>query len=233
MLQWKLGDTVFFRGLRSYLGDPALTYQFARTESLQYHLEKASGQNLSKYFKDWVYGEGYPGYQLKWLPLGASRVQVELNQVTSHPSVSFFALPSILFRKAGKDSLVVFDHIANGQRLSFDIGFLPDTVIIDPKRKLLSTNNTIARADANASVNGVKIFPNPWAASSASCSRGSPDPDAYVTIHNAAGQLMYRNELQLPAGNELLQIPSSGWPAGVYIVHVRSKTVDLLQKLIK
>lgn len=234
MLQWKLGDTVFFRGLRSYLGDPALTYQFARTESLQYHLEKASGQNLSKYFKDWVYGEGYPSYQLKWLPLGASRVQVELNQVTSHPSVSFFALPvPILFRKAGKDSLVVFDHIANGQRLSFDIGFLPDTVIIDPKRKLLSTNNTIARADANASVNGVKIFPNPVGSQFSILLTRFSDPDAYVTIHNAAGQLMYRNELQLPAGNELLQIPSSGWPAGVYIVHVRSKTVDLLQKLIK
>ena len=234
MMQWKLGDSAFFRGLRSYLGDPALSYQFARTEALQYHLEKASGQNLTKYFKDWVYAEGFPSYRLKWIPLGASRVQVELNQVTSHPSVSFFELPvPILFRKDGKDSLVVFDHIANGQRLSFDIGFLPDTVIIDPKRKLLSTNNTIARADANASVNSVKIFPNPVGSQFSILLTRFTDPTASVTIQNAAGQLMHRSELQLPAGNELLQIPSSYWAAGMYIVHVKSRSVDLVKKVLK
>ena len=234
MMQWKLGDTVFFRGLRGYLADPALSYQFARTESLQYHLEKASGQNLGKYFKDWVYGEGYPSYRLKWLPLGASRVQVELSQVTSHSSVSFFALPvPILFRKAGKDSLVVFDHMSNGQRAVFDIGFIPDTVIIDPKQKLLCTNNTVARADVDASVNSVSIYPNPVGSQFSIMLTRFSDPIASVTIHNAAGQLLYRNELQMPAGNELVQIPSSYWPGGMYIVRVKSASVDLLKKVLK
>lgn len=234
MLRWKLGDSLFFRAVRNYLEDPALRYSFTKTEDLQRHLEAASGKDLGKFFQDWVYNQGWPSYQLNWLPLGSSRVQVVLNQTTSHSSVNFFELPvPILFRKGNKDSIVVMEHTSNGQSAVFEIGFIPDTVIIDPYVKLLSANNTVSRADLNAPTNGVKVFPNPVGSQFSILLTRFNDANAFVTIHNAAGQLMYKKELTLPAGNELLQVPSSLWSPGMYIIHVKSKGVDLMRSVLK
>ena len=60
MLRWILGDSLFFRGMRSYLNDPSISYGFATTKDLQKNLEKVSGGNLDYFFKEWFYGQGYP-----------------------------------------------------------------------------------------------------------------------------------------------------------------------------
>jgi aminopeptidase N len=50
MLRKKLGDAVFFQGLREYLDDPNLAYGYAKTPDLMQHLESASGEDLTEFF---------------------------------------------------------------------------------------------------------------------------------------------------------------------------------------
>ena len=64
MLRKRLGDEVFFRGLRDYYNAHAQAN--ATTEDLRDALEKASGQNLHEFFTRWVYGTGHPIYQMSW-----------------------------------------------------------------------------------------------------------------------------------------------------------------------
>jgi aminopeptidase N len=64
MLRKRLGDEVFFRGLRDYY--KAHADANATTEDLRDALEKASGQNLHDFFTRWIYGTGHPVYQMSW-----------------------------------------------------------------------------------------------------------------------------------------------------------------------
>jgi aminopeptidase N len=234
MLRWKLGETKLYEGLRAYLTDPRLQYNFGRTEDLQRNLEQVSGQDLDEFFKDWFFGEGHPSYHIRWMPLGVSRVQVSLAQNTSNASVNFFEMPvPILFRNSTRDTIIVIDHKISGQTEIRDIGFIPDTVIFDPEVKLISANNTAERIDIKNPPNYVKIFPNPFNAQFTIQLTKFADPAVSITIYSAVGQLMYKKEVSLPAGNEIVMIPSSTWSSGIYIVHVNSKTSKYVKSILK
>lgn len=234
MLKWKLGEEKFYRAVRSYLNDPAIAYSFARTADLQRNFEKEAGSSLNEFFKDWIYGEGFPQYNIRWLPLGSSRVQLKLNQTTSHPSVPFFEMPvPIQFKNSTRDTIVVIDHTNSGQTEILQLGFIPDTVIFDPLLKLVSANNKISREDDSFSDQTIKVYPNPVGSQFSILLANFNDPSAQITIHNAAGQLMYKNTVNLPAGNELLSIPSASWSQGVYFFRVKSASTNYVQRIMK
>ncbi len=64
MLRSRLGDEMFFRGLRLYYR--AHHEANATTEDLRAALEKSSGENLKDFFARWVYGSGHPRYKVLW-----------------------------------------------------------------------------------------------------------------------------------------------------------------------
>lgn len=163
MLRWILGDSVFFNAVRQYAKDPKVSYGFATTTDFKNHLELVSGKDLTKFFKDWYEGQGYPTYNVEWTPLGSSYVKIKMNQTTSHPSVNFFELPVALnFKNATQQKTIILDNKINGEIFIRNIGFTPDTILIDPEYWLITRNNT-SRKVPNA-VNGqniVQVFPNP------------------------------------------------------------------------
>ncbi len=65
MLRSQLGDEAFFKGVRDYYNSHKEAN--ATTEDLRTALEKASGKNLKQFFARWVYGSGYPRYQVRWV----------------------------------------------------------------------------------------------------------------------------------------------------------------------
>ena len=92
MLRWKLGDSLFFKSLKNYLNDPLLAWNYAKTPNLKTHFENTSGQNLTSFFNEWYYNQGYPSYQLAWSQAG-NAVTLTVNQTQSDPSVSFYDMP--------------------------------------------------------------------------------------------------------------------------------------------
>ena len=110
-LRWKIGDTAFFKGIRNYLNDPSVAYGFARTADLKRHIEATSGQNLTEFFNDYFFGQGYPSYDVnvQYSDI-ANAPTVFINQRQSHLSVSFFEMPvpiKLINKKNGKDTTIV------------------------------------------------------------------------------------------------------------------------------
>jgi len=64
MLRRKLGDSVFWKGIRNYYA----TYKNgnANTDDLRKVMEKASGQNLQTFFNQWIYTAGHPQLNITW-----------------------------------------------------------------------------------------------------------------------------------------------------------------------
>ena len=126
-------------------------YGFARTADLKRNLEQESGQDLTVFFNQWYQGQGYPSYQVQWSELGSSYVKIKMNQATSHASVSFFEMPVALkFKNANQEKTIIVDNKSNGEIFISNIGFIPDTVLVDPEYWLISKNNSTEKI----------VFPN-------------------------------------------------------------------------
>lgn len=166
MLRWKLGDEAFFQGVRNYLEDPKLAYGYARTADLKRHLEAAGGQDLTEFFADWLYGEGYPSYQVIWDTDG-NRLVIELSQSTSHNSVDFFEMPvPIQVLGTEQDTILRLDHNRQNQRFEFNLDFEALGVVFDPNLEIVSANNLVEQQPVNTRdrflpENTIRIYPNP------------------------------------------------------------------------
>ncbi len=236
MLRWKLGDSAFFRGLRNYLQDPSVRYGFARTTDLQRNLETESGQDLDEFFDDWLYGEGYPSYQLNWTDLGNGLIRTSLNQTTSHPSVSFFEMPvPIRFKNAQRDTILVINHRQQAQSAYHRLGFIPDSAFIDPQLKLVSAGNTVQKTDVPpADPNTVTVYPNPVGNGFSILLRNFQQGTLSLALYNSIGQLLWHQQSADFSGSDIIQVGTEKLPAGVYWLSIRSgNNVKLVRKLMK
>ena len=222
MLRWKLGDSAFFKGLRQYQQDPKLAYGFARTPDLQRHLENVSGQDLTEFFKDWFRGQGFPTYRVEWTQVGSSSVQIKVNQTTSHPSVNFFELPVPLkFKNATQEKTVVVNNTVNGEIFIRNIGFIADTVLIDPDYWLISRSNVTAKVP-DLSPPGIQVFPNPIGNQFNVYFRNLSASSAAMNLYNAAGQLVWSNTVVLVNGSEFVNVPSQLLASGEYTLRIQA-----------
>jgi aminopeptidase N len=116
MLRFKLGDSVFFQGLRNYLADSNLAYKYAVTTDLKSHLEAVYGSSLTEFFNDWVYNQGYPIYNITVQNTAPGQAKITVAQTTSHTSVPFFEMPVPirLLGTSGQSQDVVVNNTVNG-----------------------------------------------------------------------------------------------------------------------
>lgn len=235
MLRWIMGDSTFGRAIKNYQADPGLAYNFTNTQQLKSHLEQASGKDLTTFFNQWYTGQGYPSYNVQWSQLGNSSVKITMNQTTSHPSVPFFEMPVALkFKNATQEKTVVVDNRVNGEIFTRNIGFVADTVLVDPEYWIISRNNTTQKTIlSNSGLGGVDINPNPIQNPMNIYLHDFNMDRADVYIVNAGGQLVYRKNVTLINGAELLTIPTNNWSKGLYIVTIKAGDKKIVKRILR
>lgn len=163
MLRFKLGDTMFFQGLKNYLADTNLAYKYAITSNLQSHLEAVYGSSLTEFFNDWVYGQGYPTYSITVQNNFNSTVALSVNQTQSDPSVSFFEMPIPVrvFGAGGEQMDLVLNNTSNGETFVKNVPFVVTSVVFDPNKDLISKNSSVTLGTENFKLEGIRLYPNP------------------------------------------------------------------------
>jgi len=148
MIQFMLGDNLFFQTIQTYLNDPAVKYGFARTNDLKRVLESETGINFTDFFNQWYTGEGYPSYHVEWAPVGGTHVYFKISQTTSHSSVPFYKMPvPVRFSNGTQDTTYIVNNTSNNQLFSFQINFIPTAAQFDPTLRIISRNNTVVQVD--------------------------------------------------------------------------------------
>jgi aminopeptidase N len=229
MLRKKLGDTIFFQGLKEYLSDPALAYGYAKTPDLIRNMENASGENLSEFFQDWIYGEGYPRYTVRWNQgNGPATINVKISQTQSHPSVSFFEVPVPLrlIGTQGETLNLVLDNTSNGQTFQPAVGFTVQSVQFDPEKDIISNNNSVV-LDTETFLPDpqLSLYPNPTSGIVHIQKPVSLNVNG-IKIFNALGQLLYSNDY-----SETLDV--SKYPNGLLFIHVETDQGVINKTIIK
>lgn len=233
MLRWKLGDTVFFRAMKNYLNDPLLAGAYAKTPDLKAHLETESGQNLTSFFNEWYYNQGFPSYQLQWSQTG-SAVSLTVNQTQSDPSVSFYEMPiPVKFIGVGQDTTIVFNHTFSGQTFTATVNFPVDNVVFDPELHILSANNLITGIENNTLNNSVSVFPNP-AKNNISVSIQLKNPDVLTfEIIDISGKVVFYKTESVNSGASSHNFLIDYLSKGNYLLKLKGKAINFNAQIIK
>jgi len=166
MLRWVCGDSAFFAAVKNYLNDPELAYGFASTTDLKRHLESASGLDLNEFFKDWFYGKGFPTYTTIWSQT-ENRVEIEINQLPSDPSVYFFNMPlPYKLYAANWDSTIILDPAFSSAQFQIEVNKNIDSLVFDPEGWILAKHEIITNLSESKikDLPTLKVYPNPFQA---------------------------------------------------------------------
>ena len=236
MLRFILGDSTFFKGVNSYLADETLNFGFARTADFKRNMEFVSGKNLSNFFNDWVYGQGYPSYKVQWSPVGSDHVTIKMNQTTSDSSVLFFALPvPLLFKNSTQQKTIVVNNVFNGEVFFEKIGFIADSVLIDPDYWLITRNNSFEKIIDNfGPENEVLIYPNPVRNTLYIYLKNNEANHAAIKLFDATGKLVLQNDLRFAGLAAYKEIDLKKFPTGTYFLHLQTdKQLKVVKKILK
>lgn len=228
MLRKKLGDVAFFQGLRSYLNHPDHAYGYARSEDLVRIMENTTGTELSGFFADWLYGEGYPTFQLEWYQASPTEIRLNLIQLQTHASVSFFEvpLPIRLTGTEGETVDLILDHSVQDENFVETVDFTVADIVIDPDYDIISKNNSIVLSLDNLLRNSEIVFyPNP-----VSRTLNIKKPKVLtvdeIRLYNMLGQLIYTSDWK-PS------MDTSWLPTGLFFVELLTNQGRINKSLLK
>lgn len=238
-LRWIVGDVTFFTALRNYLTNPALANGFARSDHLIAHFESVHEQDLHWYFADWLYGEGFPAYQINWAqsgiqaPPNTNELTITVSQTPSHPSVSFFELP-LPFRAIGANGEThefSFFNNLNNQTHTETLNFEVTELQFDPHKWLITNNNIITALPPPLPGNitgSIQIYPNP--ALQTLSIKSTLLPIISLELYNLSGQQMLQiNHLHTQQHTlNLSQLTS-----GIYVLKVFTPQGVSVQSVVR
>ncbi|PWA11773.1 M1 family aminopeptidase [Flavobacterium laiguense] len=163
MLRFKMGDALFFQGVKNYLKDVNLAYKYAKTPDLQAHFEAVYGSSLTEFFNDWVYNQGYPIYNISAQNLEGGQAKFTVNQTQSDPSVSFFEMPVPVrvFGTGGQQLDLVLNNTVNGEIFIKNVPFSITSITFDPNKNIVSRNNAATLGREKFELERIKLYPNP------------------------------------------------------------------------
>jgi len=164
MLRKELDDTLFFESLQNYLVDPDFSYGYATSDEFIASVEESTQEDLTEFFNDWLYGEGYPTYTIEWSQPSENLARFVINQTQSHSSVDFFESKITLKLNGtnGETLTTTFDNTYNGQEFFQTVLFDISDVEFDPYYDIISKNNEVVLSLASNDIqNDISIFPTP------------------------------------------------------------------------
>lgn len=168
MIKTVLGDDVFYQAIQDYHNRPELAYGYAKTEDLAASLLASTGKDFTEFFNDWVYGQGYPTYQIRWNQTSDQNLIIKVGQTQSHSSVNFFEmpLPIKVNGPGGQVAYLTLDHTFTNQQFVNLVNFPVSSIQFNYERQILQRNSTVVKdtsllAVDNPAKNDLKIYPNP------------------------------------------------------------------------
>ncbi len=129
MLRRKLGDTLFFSGIRAYYTQ--YKNANANTDDLRAVMEKTSGQKLEQFFKQWLYTPGHPKLTIEWI-YDDNKKQLLLSVTQKQEQAFEFPLQIAI-----DGQLKTFDVKGKSTLFPIAVTAKPTTVIADPNVNLL------------------------------------------------------------------------------------------------
>lgn len=230
VLHHLLGDSLFFEVCKTY--QVRFANGTASTEDFSKLVNELSGKNYDFFFEQWIYGAGYPAYQVRWNQIG-SQLNLTVAQSNSQQSANIFKLPlPIVVKRLGVDSTIYVDHDALQKGYKMELAGEITSLKLDPENWILKSavvvkdTALISSLSIEKSLQTLKLYPNP--AERYVVIGGLENSSARVVLSNLLGETCLDKHI---SGGELVSL--EGLKPGIYLVHVLSQNGQLFkEKLI-
>ncbi len=204
MLRQYLGDSHFFSAVRYYGNEHA--YATATSADLETAFEHISGEDLSWFFREWVYSRGYPTDTVTWaqtahgaiLTFHQRRDTIRSTYYgTIDTSVSpYFRVPvpvHVASRNGPSAEIVVWMDSLQTSTAAAEPGFIPDTVKIDPEGLLLMRTVKVTelaplKVGRETTTQHLNVYPNPAHSEELLYALGAPvEGSLKFSLYNESG----------------------------------------------
>lgn len=229
MLKWILGDTAFYQALKDYNSNPALAYNYASTTDFKNSLYTSTGKDFTEFFNDWIYGQGYPIYNIKWKQGPDKAITFKVSQTQSNASVSYFEmpLPIKVTGTGGQTAYFVLNNTVNNQYFSLPLTFTVSSVSFNyeyqiiTKGSVVTQDNTLA-TDENLEKNLVKVFPNP---TKSEIEVSGIENNSIYEIYSSDGKLIQNGVVNK---NEKINVQKL--EKGAYLIKLPNQTLKFIKE---
>lgn len=132
MLRHKLGDDLFWKGIRHYYG--TFRNSNALTDDFRKAMEEVSGEQLEPFFQQWLFTKGHPEIKWDW-SYEKGKVRIDLEQIQKHHPFDFPLEIGIV----QDDELKIMKVTVNKKSEVFEFALeaRPDNIVLDPNYWLL------------------------------------------------------------------------------------------------
>lgn len=230
MLRGIVGDEKFYKILQNYAVS-SVAYGAATTEDFQKVAEETTGLKLDYFFKEWVYGEGYPKYTYTYNPNETSKeLKITIAQSSgTNPVVFSMPVDVKIVMSDGSESLttVFIDKATQEITFSKPQGAISQ-VIFDPENKILkdvTENKAVSAVTGNEVESHLvswNIYPNPADNQVVVSFDLAKKAEVGVEIFDKLGKKLKSESVEnLIFGNYSKQISLNGLSSGTFLVRLR------------
>ncbi len=232
MLRGVTGDSVFFRILRTYAADTSFAYKTAVTDDFQNVAETVSGMDLNYFFREWIYGENYPQYNVSWTTesINSNQYKVSINiQQNVNNNPAYFTMPlQVQISMQSGDTLITVFNDRQIQTFDFIVNSNPLNFKIDPDNRILKAVRGEDIIPVSYSLN--QNFPNPFnPATTISYRLGKPS-SITIKVYDLLGQQLevLVNEKQRE-GYYAVEFTGNNLPSGAYFFTLQAYDYDNIE----
>jgi aminopeptidase N len=241
MLRGIVGDSTFYKILKTYTKDPSLAYNVATTEDFKKVAQDVSGSDLDYFFQEWIYGENYPKYTIGWnkslLGEGKWKLSVDVNQqVNTNPIYFTMPIQIKVYFNSGDTLLTIFNDAQN-QQFNFALDNQPDSISFDPENWILKDISYVVSGVSDEYIpNSFSLYqnyPNPFNPTTKISWQvpvnGLQTLKVYDVLGNEVASLV--NEFK-PAGKYELNFSGEKLSSGIYFYRLTAGSFVSTKKMI-
>lgn len=222
-------DTLFFNTLKAY--QQRYKDSFAATSDFKQVAEQVSSKNLTQFFNQWIYGEGYPTFSVIYYKLGSDTLVLNINQTVSMPEITqiFKGLMEYKISSSQGDTIIKVNQTSNTQTFKFFYSKIPSGIEVDPNNWVINADGVVIKnADSILPEPvGVKIFPNP--ARSTVKIEFAKAFYSTLRIIDLNGRIVQTNNLSKSTSVHNIHV---GLPAGTYFFMLIGTSGKITKKVI-
>ena len=227
-LRFEVGsDTVFFNIMKQV----QIRFKDSTITGLDFKAvaEELSGKNLTDFFNQWYFGEGYPYFYITYSQQNDS-LYINVNQLTSANVTPLFKMNveyKIIYN--GGDTIVKLYQQANVQTFKIPMNKLVTGIVFDPKNWIINGLVNINRIDENKATNFL-IYPNPCSDKLQIYLGSNKSGNYQIRITDISGkEILIKNWF----ADNSSEIDISNLEKGIYFLQISDGMNKSVQKFIK
>lgn len=240
-LRYLIGDSLFFRALHTYATDTSFMYKNAVTQDFVQTVNQVTGQDLTWFFREWIYFPDHPKYSstFNFQDAGNGTWNVNFLIRQTQENTTFFRMPvTIQVRfKDQTDTLIRVLNESNDQLFEFSFGKEPETVLFDPNRDILlkqaTTVEGMFEAGKSTGFQLMQNVPNPFRTSTRIGYHIVKPSPVTISVFDSSGNLVYTpvNKFH-DAGNFSFEMQAGNLSPGFYFYKLESGKFNITRKMI-